>query len=102
MGDDVQVTIGNGEDIAVTLGEDEVSVTLGTGVREVFKRQTFTGDGATTDFTLDFTPKTNSLRLWNQGILQDSDTEYSLTGKVISFNTAPKSGRKVEAWYAVV
>ncbi len=92
MGDDVQVTIGDGEDL---------SVTLGTGVREVFKRETFTGDGSTKVFTLSYTPKTNSLNVWLSGILQDSDSEYSLSGKDITFNTAPKNGRKIEVKYAV-
>lgn len=101
MSDDVQVTIGNGEDVSVTMGSDEVSVTLGAGVREVFKRQTFTGDGSTTEFTLDFTPKENSLRVWLQGILQDEDTEYSLSEATITFGTAPRTGRKIEVWYAV-
>lgn len=110
MSDTFSVSVATESPLAVTIDGDSVSVvdsetTVGVSMsvvgqaRELFKRKTFTGDGSTTDFELDFTPRTNSERVWLQGILQDKDTEYSLSDKTISFNTAPKTGRKIEVWY---
>lgn len=101
MSDDVNVTVGEGDTISVAVGgEDTASVTISGQGQEVYKRDTFIGDGSTTDFPLPVTPKTTSERVYVQGVLQDKDTEYSISGKILSFNSAPGNGRKVEVHYA--
>jgi len=67
--------------------------------KAVFRRETFTGDGSTTLFSLTYTPSSNSEVVYLEGILQDKDNDYSLSGKDITFTTAPANGRKVEVRY---
>ena len=67
--------------------------------KAVFRRDTFTGDGTTTTFTLTYSPSTNSETVYVEGVLQDQDSDYSVSGKDITFTTAPANNRKVEVRY---
>jgi hypothetical protein len=51
-------------------------------------------NGATTDFTLDNTPITNSVQVFLNGLLQEegSGKDYTLSGTTVSFATEPETG----------
>lgn len=55
-------------------------------------------NGVNTVFTLTNFPKTNALLLFWNGQLQRLTSEYTLSGKTITFLTAPTAG-EVYAWY---
>lgn len=59
-----------------------------------------TVNNSNTVFTLSYVPKTNSLILLWQGQFQRSGAsfEYTISGKTITFNTAPTSG-ELYCWY---
>lgn len=50
-----------------------------------------TGDGATVDFSLGYTPKSGSLTVYVNGILQTEggEQDYTLSGQVVTFASAP-------------
>ena len=55
--------------------------------------------GGTTEFDLDNTPITGSLRLYVDGTLQVEVTDYRIALATITFVTAPASGEKITASY---
>lgn len=52
-----------------------------------------TGDGSTTAFSLGYTPKTNSLKVYLDGTLQSSG--YTLSSQTVTFTSAPTDGQKI-------
>lgn len=100
-GDRVSTQVNDSGDINVQASEQTIGVTLQIGNKEALKKDTFTGDGLTSEFTLSFTPRVNSLLVWVQGVLQEEDVEYALSGKVITFNENPKANRKILAFYII-
>lgn len=82
-----------GNSIAVTIG--------GTGaISAGFKRDKFTANGVLTAFTLTYTPISDSLLVLLNGIPQEYAVDYTLSGKIITFATAPDDTWKIEAMYA--
>ena len=59
-------------------------------------RNSFTGDGSTTQFTLDVSPTSEDLTyVFIQGVYQEKST-YSLSGSTLTFSTAPQNGYTFE------
>lgn len=58
-------------------------------------------NGANTDFTLANTPISNSESVYLNGLLQDvgAGNDYTISGAVITFLTAPVSGDKIRVTY---
>ena len=56
-------------------------------------------DGANVTYTLAHTPKTGSLQLFLNGVLQHATTDYTIAGATVTFLTAPFTGELVRAWY---
>lgn len=50
---------------------------------------TSTGDGSTTAFDLGKTPKSGSLSVYVDGTLQTETTDYTLSGDIVTFTSAP-------------
>jgi len=48
-----------------------------------------TGDGSTVIFSLGYTPKSGSLTVYVDGVLQTVTTDYALSGQVVTFVSAP-------------
>lgn len=64
-------------------------------------RESFVGDGATTNFVLANTPVTDGDFVWKGGVFQrrGGSDDYTLTGATIAFLTAPIAGTNVEVYY---
>lgn len=61
-------------------------------------KDTMTGDGSTTTLTLSRDPGTqNNVEIYMDGVLQTPGVEYTLSGKVVTFTTAPETGLNVVA-----
>lgn len=59
-------------------------------------RDDFSGDGATTAFTLGLAPSSeNNTQVYINGVYQEKST-YSVSGTTLTFNTAPPNGSTVE------
>ncbi|MDP8240020.1 MAG: head fiber protein [Candidatus Hatepunaea meridiana] len=68
------------------------------GVVKYPQTETFSGDGATTDFTVTYTPG-NYLAVYLGGLRQTETDDYTVTGSQISFLSAPLSGQKIVVDY---
>jgi hypothetical protein len=59
-------------------------------------KDSFIGDGVTTNFTLSYTPpSTTSILVFVGNVAQNPDDAFSLAGAVISFSNPPPSGQTV-------
>ena len=54
-----------------------------------------TGDGETLIFVLSGTPKTDSLKVYKDGVLQTLTTHYTLSGATVTFTSAPADAAKL-------
>jgi len=63
-------------------------------------KQEITATSGQTVFTLDFIPAGNSLLAFVQGILNGEGTDYTLSGKAVTFVEGIRSNRKVLFFYA--
>jgi hypothetical protein len=61
-------------------------------------------NGINTNFTLSILPKLNSEHIYLNGLLQDSgiDDDYTISGKIITFNIPPPIGSRVTVSYRYV
>ncbi len=57
------------------------------------------GDGSTTAFTLSLEPTSGSVVLYVDAVLQELTTDYSVSGSVITFVSAPSDGAKITLTY---
>ena len=65
------------------------------GDAATFARDSFTGDGSTTDFTLSQTAASeNNLIVFIEGVFQ-TQSAYSLSGTTLSFSSAPANTREI-------
>ena len=55
-------------------------------------KDTFNGDGSTTDFTLSRTALVNNLEVFVENVQQEPTTAYTVSGTTLSFTSAPVSG----------
>ena len=94
MAPDVTVNINEATPVNVSMGEVLER-------KEVFKIDTFTGDGTTTKITLSVKFRANSLAVWVRGVLQQRGGSYTEAADRLSFTftTAVKDGWKGEARY---
>lgn len=65
-----------------------------------FRPIAFNGDGVTTEFTLSDVPTSdaNALMVFIQGQYQHNGVHYSVSGKILTFSTAPEDGTYIEGW----
>lgn len=61
----------------------------------------FTGDGITTVYTLQYIPNSGTLTIYVD-TTEIPSTDYSITNNVITFNTAPADGSAIEITYGVI
>ena len=61
----------------------------------------FTGDGITTIYTLQYIPNPNTLTIYVD-TTEIPSTDYSITNNVITFNTAPADGSAIVITYEVI
>jgi hypothetical protein len=61
----------------------------------------FTGDGITTVYTLQYIPNSNTLTIYVD-TTEIPSTDYSITNNVITFNTAPADGSAIGITYEVI
>ena len=55
-------------------------------------KDTFSGNGSTTDFTLSIPATTNSVNVYVENVAQEPTTAYTISGTTLSFTAAPTSG----------
>ena len=55
-------------------------------------KDTFSGDGSTTDFTLSKAGNNNALRVVVENVVQDPGVAYSCNGTIMSFTSPPPTG----------
>ena len=63
-----------------------------TGLLTTITNQTLTGDNVETNFTLNQTATANSVLVTVNGISQTPDVDYTVSGNVITFTSAPYTG----------
>jgi len=87
-----------GSNITITMATDddkaETDITIassGGGAGATFAKETFTGDGSTTAFTVAHTPADTAELLFKNGILQTigAGNDYTAAGAVFTFTIAP-------------
>ena len=54
-----------------------------------------TGDGETVGFSLGYTPKSGSLTVYVDGVLKSTPEDYTLSGQVVTFTSAPSDGAEL-------
>jgi hypothetical protein len=79
----------SGTYLSITAGQ-VLSITLPTEV--IGEVPTGDVDDSNTEFTLAHTPVTNSCRVYINGIRQKIETNYTITGAIITFTIAPFTG----------
>ena len=81
---EVTVTISETNEVTVVVSEGEaVTITLSDSVKEVFKYNTFVATASQTVFTLDFTPRLASQRVFKNGAYQaPSGGDYTISSNV--------------------
>lgn len=62
----------------------------------------FTGDGSTTAFTLSFNVASSgtAIIVLLNGQVQEQTTHYTVSGKTLTFTTAPFNNAAIHAWYS--
>ena len=98
------LTLVAGSNITLTTDASADSITIAStasgsgGSSSTFAKNTFAGDGSTTDFTLS-TSMTNEdgLIVFIDGVYQ-ADNVYSVSGTTLTFATAPVNGRVIEVF----
>ena len=55
-------------------------------------KDTFSGNGSTTDFTLSIPATTNSVNVYVENVAQEPTTAYTISGTTLTFTAAPVSG----------
>jgi hypothetical protein len=98
------LTLVAGSNITLTTDASSDSITIASsasgsgGSSSTFAKNTFAGDGSTTDFTLS-TSMTNEdgLIVFIDGVYQ-ADNVYSVSGTTLTFATAPVNGRVIEVF----
>ena len=55
-------------------------------------KDSFSGDGSTTAFTLSQPSTTNDLRVVVENVIQDPTVAYSVSGTTLTFTSAPPTG----------
>lgn len=55
-------------------------------------KDTFSGNGSTTDFTLSLSATTNGVEVFVENVQQEPTTAYTISGTTLSFTAAPTSG----------
>lgn len=93
----VTVTETNEATITVTEGET-VTITLSDSIKEVFRYNTYTATAGQTEFTLSYTPRTNSARVFVDGIYY-APSEYSISGTTLTFGAGLTEGSIVDVDY---
>lgn len=71
---------------------------FGISVQNSFETPTGTVDGSNAAFSLAHTPKSGSLLLFRNGLLQDA-SDYSLSSATVTFSAAPATGDSIRAFY---
>ena len=57
------------------------------------------GDGSTVAYTLSEAPTSGSVKVYVDGVLQTITTDYTISGSVVTFVSAPASGEKIAMTY---
>ena len=66
-----------------------------------YNRDSFSGNGSTTAFTLTNTPgAVAEVAVYIDGILQIVTTDYSISGTTLTFTSAPATGQDIKAIYS--
>lgn len=94
-------------DGSIVLGTTALSFTQFTGTvlpgtvlhNDKRVKQTFTGNGSTSVFTLSGTPLANTLDIYLNGLLQlvGSGNDFTTSGTTVTFATAPDNGAIIQA-----
>jgi hypothetical protein len=73
-------------------------------IRLVFDRDEFTGNDVLTQFTLTNDLVDDSELVFVNGLFQrkGATKDYTISGKVITFPTAPSSTDEIDVWYVVL
>ena len=85
-----------GTPIAGAIIEVRTTLAVPSSVLTGLSLDTFTGDGATTNFTLSQTPTSKNFTLVTVGGVVQQKTNYSTSGTTLTFNTAPPSTAPIE------
>ena len=100
--DTLTLVAGSGMTITTDASGDSITFASsgsgGSGSTSEFAKNTFTGDGSTTAFTLTKTMSSeDGLIVFIDGVYQ-ADNVYSVSGTTLTFATAPVNGRVIEVF----
>ena len=87
---------GNGERILRLFKSPVASI---TSVVQAVSQPLSDGDGSTTAFTLSLEPTSGSVKIYIDAVIQTITTDYTVSGSVVTFNSAPSSGAKITVTY---
>ena len=96
--DSVNAQMASQETIVVKAEEQTINVSMTIGNKDIHKVEKLTSVGGETTFTLAENVRPDSLWMLKNGIPQEVDVEFSLSGKVVTFS-ALDAGEKVEFRY---
>jgi hypothetical protein len=88
------------EEGLLSWGPNTVSL-VSTLANSFIQRDILTATGSQTVYTLTFTPLTNSLYVFRNGVFQTVGVDYSLSGQTLTFFSAPLSSDLVVAVYTI-
>ena len=96
------LTFAAGSNMTITTNASNDTITFASsgsgGSSSSFAKNTFTGDGSTTAFTLTTSMSTeDGLIVFIEGVYQ-ADNVYSVSGTTLTFATAPVNGRTIEVF----
>lgn len=66
---------------------------------DIFEKETFSGNGVDSDFTLTFTPQDDSVLVFLDGVQQQEGTSWTRNDKIISLTFIPTSLEKIDVQY---
>lgn len=93
--------VGSGVTGTVDTNGVDVTENIPGGSSNFLKEKLLGADGIKTDFTLSQTPQVDSVSIYINGVLQDENDDYTISGTTISFTIAPDSDDKLKAEYFV-
>lgn len=102
---DIHITVKNQKDTVIVSTPNPVNISMhpGIAIKEQHKSEKFTATEGQTLFTLEVNFKTDSCRVFNNGILQERDADYEETdGRgSITFLSGQDAGDKIEVMYVI-
>lgn len=98
-GSGVTANMTSQEAISAEAVEETIECNLTVASKEEYQIEKFVATALQVLFTITITPRINSVWVFVNGVLQEVDVDYTLSGKNITFASGLSAGDKVEIRY---